>query len=188
MLNARRGKRKGQCKVFPRETSPWWWHIHWVPTGTGWKQTDTCSTGRGRDFQSPLTLEVSQHRAAALLSIFAGNRVREGPLSALRGIPRQQEPLSRMVRVNSFPFPHRRLERGWRLCIALSPAPLALCCGGEGEGKGVICARRRVGTYYTFFETPVKTGINTQLPELLLGLTPALYSQYCEGFSLSLQK
>lgn len=38
----------------------------------------------------------------------------------------------------------------------------------------MICARRRPGSHYIFFETPVKTGINTWLLELQFGSCPLL--------------
>lgn len=114
---------------------------------------------------------VFQHRAAALLCIFAGSRIIEGPPSDLHGTPKQPESVSSTVKVTRFPPFH---SENWKNCIVLPPAPSAPCYGAEGEGQGVICARRWPGSHYIFFETPVKTGINTWLLELQFGSCPLL--------------
>lgn len=82
-------------------------------------QTDTCrccrqvpAAWRCARISKALPHFVFQHRAAALLCIFAGSRVIEGPTSDLHGTPKQPESLSSTVKVTRFPPFHRENWKG----------------------------------------------------------------------------
>lgn len=82
-------------------------------------QTDTCrccrqipAAWRWAGISKALPHFVFEHRAAALLCLFAGSRIIEAPPSDLHGTPKQPESLSSTVKVTRFPPFHRENWKG----------------------------------------------------------------------------
>lgn len=74
----------------------------------------------------------------------------------------------------AFPLSTQRTGKGMEALCCPPSCTSSTLLQRRREGWGVICARRRPGAHYIFFETPVKTGINTRLPELQSGSCPLL--------------
>lgn len=152
-------------------------------------QTDRYLQHRhGQGFLKPShTSGLLAKTSGSAVLFFRKQRVVEGPPSALHVTPRQPEPLSSTVRLTSSPLFHTedwKGNGGFELPSLLHHQHSAAEERGKAREWFVLGGEQ--GHTISSLKHLLKQG--SIHGSQSYSLTPALYSQKCEGFSVSLQK